>query len=137
MLMFVRSDGKRGQPGSRLTIQYNKSVLDNSIDTLLSNRPVSHFFSLSLSLGWQISITSTERAKRLGRENRSVAKKNLVSQSSQHVQLKDKGKLFCERIKFSHSLCAYVEAIVCVCVLLIYWSNKTPSQREQSYTNTQ
>ncbi|CAI8041521.1 Transmembrane protein 144 [Geodia barretti] len=38
MLMFVRSDGKN-QPNSRLTIQSTKSVLDNSIDTLLSNRP--------------------------------------------------------------------------------------------------
>ena len=41
MLLCVRSDGRREQEKSRISSQMHKSVLDNSIDTLLRSRPVS------------------------------------------------------------------------------------------------
>ena len=74
MLMFVRSDGKN-QPNSRLTIQSTKSVLDNSIDTLLSNRPVSFLLTLSpraLSLSLPLQRETKDWVEKLGAWPRRV-----------------------------------------------------------------
>ena len=128
MLLFVRSDGKREQTSGKVTIQFPRSVLDNSIDTLLRNQPVSHTSPQWVWLSHSLHLRETPEA---GWTGWGCGLEELCKSVNVQTLFCEKGHYFVtccvhththththssQYISLSVCVCVYVCVCMCVCV---------------------